>query len=1042
MGVIYRFGEFELDAARFELRQHGACVDIQPKVLRLLLHLVEQRTRAVGTDELLRVLWPDTRVSTGSIKRAVLGARQALGERGEDQTYIRTVRGFGYQFVGELQELGGEAPGARTAEPAVRPPARSNVREALLGREAVMDLLDESLQQALAGSCRCVLLVGGPGLGKTRTLEELLADAERLGAEAWFGRCTEVEGAPAFWPFIQVMREALRRRGAGQLRSLLGAEGADIAGAFRELRDQWPDLPEAAPLSSTSVRFRMYDSMAVFLHRAAEERPIVLALDDLHRADPASLRLLAFVARQMQYARILILGALRPEVPESPETAKLLEALKSASRCITLQGFGPSEIARYVELAIGVEPPADVSTSLHARTAGNPLFLQHLMENWRATAERAGPPAWQTLTTAPLSEGLSGAIERHLELVSPECRELLRVAAVLGTEISAGVLSRLTEPGAESGRSLLAEAVASGLIREVASERGRYRFTHVLVREALYAQLSTARRAELHSRAAAALEAQGIGDNGVLLAEVTRHAVQAAPADPARALRYSMRAAELGLRTLAYEQAATHFDCALELLQYQPPDPKLRMSLLFRKGDALARIDLPSARAALFEAAALARELGDIDLLVRSAMSIASRPESGSLDAAQVEVLRQALAALGAQDEHDERYPLLQALLAKSLLYDLGPEERSGLARAALVRARQLPGGAQRAEVLTRCHEALPGPEHQQERLEIATELMNMAAGTGDPVSLLNAFAARIETCVERGDMAGVDSAVDSMDVLAERVREPFYRWYSKMIRAMRDFVRGDLAGSDRRLHEAWHNSGPVSTEFAQHTYRVQRNAVLRMRGQVRDAEPIMHEMMLSFPAVPGWTAAWGAVVWDLGQHDAARACFARLMARGAGHIRREPSGLANCAALSELCCKVGDVAAAREIYEVLSPFSEYHGYTTIGGATYGPLHRHLGTLAETFGDTKVAETHYQAALAAADRMRSPVFTSGTSYLYARMLLRAGDLRQRARAGELLSNALQLADRFELLSISVISRRVAARHDVRLERASSSSAGK
>jgi predicted ATPase/DNA-binding winged helix-turn-helix (wHTH) protein len=609
--VIYRFGDFELDAVRFELRQRGTCADVQPKVLRLLLHLVEQRARVVGTDELLRVLWPEATVARGSIKRAVLGARQALGERGEDQTRIRTVRGFGYQFVGDVsvQEVAA-APVSRPRDLLVLP-ARSHVREALLGREGVMDLLQESLQQALSGACRCVLITGGPGLGKTRAIEELLADAQQLGADAWFGRCTEVEGAPAFWPFIQVLRAALRGRGPEELRALLGSEGADIAGAISELRDQWPDLPEAAPLSSTSARFRLFDSMVVFLQRAASKRPIVLALDDLHRADPASLRLLCFLLRQLQHARILILGALRPDPPDSLETAQLLEELKSASRCVALQGLSQRDIARYVELATGVEPPANVSELLHAQTAGNPLFLQHLIENWRATAPRTSPPVWQSLASAPPSQGVSGAIERHLEVVSPACRELLRAAAVLGTEFSGGILSRVADQDATETSTQLAEATTSGLMREVPSELGRYRFAHVLVRDALYAQLSAAERTALHRRAGAAIEAHGITDNSELLAEVTRHFVQAAPSyDAERALLYALRAAESALRTLAYEQAATYFACALDLLQYLPPDPRQRMTLLFRKGDALARIDMPAARAALFEAAALARELG------------------------------------------------------------------------------------------------------------------------------------------------------------------------------------------------------------------------------------------------------------------------------------------------------------------------------------------------------------------------------------------------------------------------------------------------
>lgn len=110
-------------------------------------------------------------------------------------------------------------------------------------------------------------------------------------------------GAPSFWPFIQLFREALRDRGAEQLSTLLGSEGAEIASAISELRDRLPHLPDATPLSSESARFRLFDGVAVFLRRAADARPIVLAFDDLHRADHASLRLLVFVLRQLPVGR-------------------------------------------------------------------------------------------------------------------------------------------------------------------------------------------------------------------------------------------------------------------------------------------------------------------------------------------------------------------------------------------------------------------------------------------------------------------------------------------------------------------------------------------------------------------------------------------------------------------------------------------------------------------------------------------------------------------------------------------------------------------
>src|SRR5262249_44456692 len=127
-----------------------------------------------------------------------------------------------------------------------------------------------------------------------------------------------------------------------------------------------------------------------------------------------------------------------------------------------------------------------------------------------------------------------------------------------------------------------------------------------------------------------------------------------------------------------------------------------------------------------------------------------------------------------------------------------------------------------------------------------------------------------------------------------------------------------------------------------------------------------------------------------------------------------------------------------KEIYDELVPYAEYHGLTTMGASTYGPLHRHLGALAQCYGEVGLAETHYQAALAASERMHSPVYLSATSYLYARMLLRAGDGRRRLQAADLLTNSLQLAQQFELHALTIASQHLARKHAISSERLVSS----
>src|SRR5689334_1054961 len=180
------FGEYELDDARFELRMGARRVEVQPKVLRLLLHLVANRARAVATEELLSVLWPNETVTAASVKRAVRGARRALGDSGDSQESIRTVRGLGYQFVLSAHHRDdtrmGDAPSASMVAP--RAPSPDG---AFVGREGVMSVLASSLRDALAGRGRAVLLVGEPGIGKTRTLHELAQRAAASDADIWLG---------------------------------------------------------------------------------------------------------------------------------------------------------------------------------------------------------------------------------------------------------------------------------------------------------------------------------------------------------------------------------------------------------------------------------------------------------------------------------------------------------------------------------------------------------------------------------------------------------------------------------------------------------------------------------------------------------------------------------------------------------------------------------------------------------------------------------------------------------------------------------------
>ena len=218
--------------------------------------------------------------------------------------------------------------GSGTRRRAVPEPAAETRRGAFVGREAELAELVAGLDDAFAGRGRLFLLVGEPGIGKSRLAEELIAHARARGARVLVGRCWEAGGAPAYWPWVQSLRAYVRDSDTAALRSQLGAGAAELAQIVPELRERFPDLPEPLAPESEGARFRLFDAIAEFLRNAAEGRPIVLVLDDLHAADAPSLLLLRFLARGARLdAACSSLGAYRDvdPVPGRPLTDMLAE---------------------------------------------------------------------------------------------------------------------------------------------------------------------------------------------------------------------------------------------------------------------------------------------------------------------------------------------------------------------------------------------------------------------------------------------------------------------------------------------------------------------------------------------------------------------------------------------------------------------------------------------------------------------------------------------------------------------------------------------
>jgi predicted ATPase len=397
------------------------------------------------------------------------------------------------------------------APPAAEPnPLARLASGVFVGREREMAALRASVEEALSGSGRLLLLGGEPGIGKTRTAQELATYAQLRGMQVLWGRCYEGGGAPAYWPWVQALRAYVHERPPQDLLAEMGRGAADIAQVVSAVRERFPELPTPPALEPESARFRLFDSLTTFLKNAAARQPLLVVLDDLHWGDPASLLLLEFLAREMTDARVVVVGTYRDvEVRRQHRLFPTLAGLarEAVSRRMVLGGLGAPDVARYMELTAGHVPPTTVVAAVARETEGNPFFVGEVVR-W-LVAEGRFPRVGETATdTVGIPPSVREVIGRRLDQLSAECNRALTVAAVVGREFGLDVLERVSDVGPDRLLDVLDEAFAARVVTDAPGHvKGRYSFAHALIRETLYGELTTPRRIRLHREIAETLEA-------------------------------------------------------------------------------------------------------------------------------------------------------------------------------------------------------------------------------------------------------------------------------------------------------------------------------------------------------------------------------------------------------------------------------------------------------------------------------------------------------------------------------------------------------
>ena len=1026
--MIYTFGDFELDDQRWELTQRGSVVEVPPKVMQTLSFLLQNRERVVSKDELVAELWPDVSVTDASLMKAVRLARLALGDDGDAQNFIKTVRGRGYRFVAETQLVERAVEVPRRSAPPLPPGEPPASAEPFFDREAQLQELELGLTRAMAGRRAGFLIGGDAGIGKTRLVEVFAASAEARGARVAWGRCCEEGGAPELRPWIQILE---------RLREVEGVAAEDAA-SLEPFARLFPDRERPGDTASSQIfrtepeRFRAFDAVAVFLRRIARKTPLLLILEDLHTADAASLILTHFVVREIADAGIVLVGTYRPtEVDREAAAPRLFGRLLRETRELTLSGLSEASTRRLIQSALPDRAPDPrVALHVHRVTEGNPLFVAEI-----ARLLSTEPQALDNrdLEGLRVPERIALALRARFDRLSAPTLEVLSIASVVGRQVELPVLRELTALGESELVALLEPALERRILAPVARAIGVYQFTHILFRDVLYEGLTMSRRAELHRRVAELLESVAESAE-VPAARLAHHFLRAAlGTGSTKAAEHSILAGKQAMGSFAFEEAALHYSRALEALRFERGTEALACETLLSLGHAHRLCGDYSAAGNSFERAlAIARKLDDPTGLAKAALGYAQvRPEIGVANQEVLPKLEEAVRRLRESRDSDraairELLSLLLARLGLCLSFTDRTDESKALSREALELARALEQPLTLANALLSRHWVLWHPGAADERSAISSELIELERQRGDTLAMPEARLCQIFDLLELGQRDAMDRAITSYDQLARKRRDPLAMWNTRVFETMQSIMEGRFTEAEGRARETLQVGLPIHETNARVYYFAHMFWIRCEQGRAAE--------VVNSPEREGtherWLLARGERLRaHCEAHDEARTSryLEKLAQNDFKDLRRDWSWFPAVAHVAAASAMLGNPARASQVHAILLPFAHMH-------VVLGPAVVYLGPVSYYLGRCALALARYdeaidwgeRAALAAAQMKARPLLARARLHL-AEALARRGASGDRSLAADSAGQALLLSRELGMREIERLTLAIDAR---------------
>lgn len=668
-------------------------------------------------------------------------------------------------------------------------------RERMFGRDRELATLSAALDEALAGTGRLMLIGGEPGIGKTRLAEALSELAEARAVPVAWGRFPELAGAPPYWGWTQLLRSLLALRPTVTVDQDLARGPAQLARILPELTPgHKKQRPFAVGAIAAAESFALHEAVTSLLRASASQLGLVLILDDLHAADPASVTLFSHLGRVVASLRALLVATHRDSERDlGPQLRSALAELGRERSTLRIQVVGLDAVAVREHLVDVMDQAVSSITAgtVRDRTEGNPFFAGEL---GRLLADRARLLDDPLVATA-VPPGVRDIVTWRLQQLPETARSVLEVAALVGRNIHVDVIAAACESSAEHVLESLEPAVTAGTL--VRDEGDRLRFSHALVVDALRETLPVARRASLHLQVAIAIESTRGASLDDWLPALAAHWAGAPRTEHSarRALDTARRAAQLASARLGHSDAASLWRIALDSADAARVSAAERAEVLvglagslYRCGEVRASLDVclqaaaaadAAERADLFAAAALIVEgTGELEwapTLVRLASDALVRVGNDDLS------LRARLNGQLGSCLHFTSAPgrRERAQAATSTAVALAEQSGDDAALYAALRSRQITNSA---------------PDGIEEREATAARMLELGTATGNPWAEFWGRLWLVDAHFQRGQLDYAEAGLAALEPVVERLQWPVARWHVLRTRAAMAQARARFA--------------------------------------------------------------------------------------------------------------------------------------------------------------------------------------------------------------------------------------------------------